>query len=125
MAKQAYEKGLRELRGDIIIDDSLFETVEKRGMMISSLMLNENLIDIVVNPTAVGEQAKIEWRPQVPSYDVANEVKTIEAGGLLELEVSSDPTGHQIVIKGTIPSDQKNIVRVFAIKDPKILRVLP
>lgn len=120
LAKQAYEKGLRELYGDVVIDDSLFETVEKRGMMVSPLMLNENLIDIVVNPTAAGETAKIEWRPQVPSYDVANEVKTVAAGGSLELEVSSDPTGHQIVIKGTIPTDQKNIVRIFAIKDPKV-----
>ena len=76
-------------------------------MMISPLMLNENLIDIVVNPTAIGEQAKIEWRPQVPGYDVTNEVKTVAAKGLLELDVSSDPTGHQIVIKGTIPSIRK------------------
>src|SRR5207249_2488964 len=29
-------------------------------------------------------------------------------------------SGHRIVIQGTIPSDQKNIVRVFAIKDPKV-----
>lgn len=120
LAKQAYEKGLRELRGNVIIDDSLFETIEKRDMMISPLMLNENLIDIVANPTAVGEQAKIEWRPQLPNYDVVNEIKTVATGDSLELKVSSDPTGHQIVIKGTIPSDQKNVVRVFAIKDPKI-----
>jgi len=120
LAKQAYEKGLRELDGNVIIDDRLFETVEKRGMMLSPLMLNENLIDLVVNPTAIEEQATIEWRPQVPGYDVANQVKTVAAGGPLELEVSSDPTGHHIVIKGTIPSDQKNIVRVFRVKDPKV-----
>ncbi len=119
LAKQVYQNGLRQLDGDVIIDDSLFETTVKRGMILSPIMINENLIDIVVDPSSIDEKGKLTWRPQVPGYEIQNEVKTVAAGGKLDLEVTSNDEGHQIVIKGTIPADQKNVVRTFSVKDPK------
>ncbi|MBA2727531.1 MAG: D-alanyl-D-alanine carboxypeptidase/D-alanyl-D-alanine-endopeptidase, partial [Parachlamydiaceae bacterium] len=118
LAKQTFQKGLRELSGDVIIDDSLFETVEKRGMILSPMIINENLIDLVINPTEIGEIAKLSWRPQVPGYKVDNQVKTVAKDGALELEISSDESGHNIVVKGTVPLGQKDIIRNSAIKDP-------
>lgn len=118
LAKQIYQIGLRELTGDVIIDDSLFETISKRGMILSPIMINENLIDFVVNSGSIGDKASLTWRPQVPGYDITNEITTVAAGGKLDLDISSDESGHKIVIKGTIPSDQKDVVRTFSIKDP-------
>jgi serine-type D-Ala-D-Ala carboxypeptidase/endopeptidase (penicillin-binding protein 4) len=37
----------------------------------------------------------------------------------LALEISSDPSGHHIVVKGTLPIDQRDIVRTSPILDPK------
>jgi D-alanyl-D-alanine carboxypeptidase/D-alanyl-D-alanine-endopeptidase (penicillin-binding protein 4) len=118
LAMQIYQKGLRELSGDVIIDDSLFETTIKRGMTLSPIIINENLIDVVINPNSKGSSASLTWRPQVPGYEVKNEVKTVSANGKLEVEVTSED-GHKLVVKGTVPSDQKNIVRTFSIQDPK------
>jgi serine-type D-Ala-D-Ala carboxypeptidase/endopeptidase (penicillin-binding protein 4) len=119
LAKQVYQSGIREVHGDVIIDDSLFETVEKRGMMITPLMINENLIDLVINPTTVGNLAKVVWRPQVPGYIIDNQIKTVAKEGILAINISSDDTGHKILAKGTIPLGQSDIVRTFSIKDPK------
>ncbi|MBS0650382.1 MAG: D-alanyl-D-alanine carboxypeptidase/D-alanyl-D-alanine-endopeptidase [Verrucomicrobia bacterium] len=117
LARQVYQSGLRVLKGNVIIDDSLFETTVKRGMVLSPIMINENLIDIVIDAGSTGREARLTSRPQVPGYQVENRVKTVGNGGLLQIEVSSTD-GHHIVVEGTIPANQKGIVRTFAIQDP-------
>lgn len=119
LAKQVFQKGIKEINGDIVIDDSLFETTELRGMTISPIMINENLIDIVINPTEEGQRAKITWRPEVTGYTVDNQVKSVAKNGPLEINVSSDASGKNIVVEGTIPADQRNVVRTSAIHDPE------
>jgi D-alanyl-D-alanine carboxypeptidase/D-alanyl-D-alanine-endopeptidase (penicillin-binding protein 4) len=76
LAKQVFDKGVREINGDIVIDDRLFETTEKRGTVISPVMVNENLIDIVINPQELGKEASLTWRPMVEGYTVKSEVTT-------------------------------------------------
>ncbi len=118
LAKQVSQKGIKEITGDVIIDDTLFESTEKRGMIVSPMMVNENLIDLVINPSEVGQTAKLSWRPQVPGYAVDNQVKTVAKEGKLSLEVSADETGKKIVVKGTIPIDEHDSVRTSNIVHP-------
>jgi len=118
LAKQIEKRGIKEIDGDVLIDDRLFETAVMRGTALSPVFLNENLIDIVVNPGAAGSPAKLSWRPQVPGYSVVNQVKSVSKEESMELDISSDDTGRNIVIKGSIPIDQKDVVRTFSIKDP-------
>ncbi len=119
MAKQLYEKGLRKVTGDVVIDDSLFETIEERGFVLSPILINENLIDIVVNPGSVGGAAKVTWRPEVPGYSVDNQVETVAKGGTVDIHVSADESGKKIVVKGKIPLDAQDIIRTSGIKNPK------
>jgi len=119
LADQIYQKGIREIQGEVQIDDTLFEITQKRGMMVTPIMINENLIDIVLNSTSVGLSSHLKWRPQVPGYEIINQVKTVSKEGPLHIEISSDEAGHRILVQGTIPLGQKNIVSTFSIKDPK------
>jgi len=119
LAKQVYQKGIKEINGDVIIDDSLFETIQKREMILTPVIINENLIDFVINPNALGEKANLTWRPIVPGYTVDNQIKTVSKEGTFEINISSDDLGRNIIIQGTIPIDQSDIVRTFSIKDPK------
>jgi D-alanyl-D-alanine carboxypeptidase/D-alanyl-D-alanine-endopeptidase (penicillin-binding protein 4) len=119
LAKQVSEKGIKEINGDVIIDDTLFETVEKRDMTLTPIMINENLIDLVINPATVGEKAKVTWRPMAPGYEIDNQVKTVAKGAPLSINIHSDELGHKIFLEGSIPADQKDIIRTFSIKDPK------
>lgn len=118
LAKQVYQKGIRQINGDVLIDESLFDSTEVRGMMLSPIFLNENLIDIVINPTEMGKPAEVSWRPMVPGYTVKNEIKTVEKGETVSIEITADKAGHHILVQGTVPIDQKNLVRTFSIKDP-------
>ncbi|HSW85880.1 MAG TPA: D-alanyl-D-alanine carboxypeptidase/D-alanyl-D-alanine-endopeptidase, partial [Rhabdochlamydiaceae bacterium] len=118
LAKQVAQKGIKEITGDVILDDMLFNTIQMRGMMVSPIMVNENLIDLVINPSEAGQKAKLSWRPQAPGYTVENQVKTVKKDGELALEVSADDSGKKIVIKGTIPVGRHDIVRTSNIKDP-------
>lgn len=117
LAKQIDQKGIKEINGDVLIDASLFDASEKRGVDISPIFINENLIDIVINPSSIGQAAKMTWRPNVPGYEITNEVKTVSKDQPMAVEITSDVLGHKILVKGTIPVDQKDVVRVFPIKD--------
>lgn len=119
LAEQIKEKGILEITGDVVVDDRLFESTERRGVNLTPLMINENLIDFVINPAEVGSQTALMWRPQVEGYTVKNEVQTVSGGGAIDIQISSDPKGEKIVVRGTIPQDQKDVVRTFAVKDSK------
>lgn len=118
LAAQIQEKGIKEVNGDILIDDRLFQTTEKRGMIISPMMVNENLLDLIINPSEMGKMADLAWLPNVPGYAVKNEVKTVSKDEALNIKISSDESGRNILVQGTIPLGQKDVIRTFSIKDP-------
>ena len=119
LAKQVAAKGINKVNGDVVIDDSLFETIVKRGFTLSPIFINENLIDLIINPSEVGSLAKIDWRPEIKGYKIDNQVKTVKAGEETNISVTSDESGKNIIVKGAIAADQKDIIRVSYIKDPK------
>lgn len=118
LAHDVREKGITEINGNVVIDDSLFQKTEKRGMFLTPIILNDNLIDLQFEPSEIGNTAKLTWRPMVEGYTVKNEVKTVASGNKVEIETTSDVSGRNIVIKGSLPLDQHNILRTFSIKDP-------
>lgn len=120
LAEQMFRGGLKVLSGDVIIDDRLFETTEKRGVTLSPIMINENMIDVVVNPTKIDQDALVMWRPQVPGYTVENKIKTVAQDQSIDLKITSDETGHIITVSGSIPVGSKDIVRTIGIKDPAV-----
>lgn len=118
LAEQIKAKGIKEIKGDVLIDDRLFDKITMRDVMLSPIMINENFIDITITPSEIGQSAKLTWRPVVEGYTVKNEVQTTAAGKEIEIETTSDDKGKTIVVKGSIPSDQKSVVRIFSIHDP-------
>lgn len=118
IAKQITEKGIKEINGDVLIDDRLFETIEKRGVVLSPIMINENMLDLLFNPGEIGQAAALTWRPEVEGYSVKNDVKTVAEGGSLDIQITADDSGRNITVKGSLPANQKDILRTFSIKDP-------
>jgi D-alanyl-D-alanine carboxypeptidase/D-alanyl-D-alanine-endopeptidase (penicillin-binding protein 4) len=118
LAKEVKGKGITRIEGDVLVDDRLFETIELRGMVASPIMINENFFDIVIHPTSVNSPASITFRPMVQGYTITNVCKTVATGGSLQIAVSSDPSGKNIRVEGTIPMDQKEAIRVLPIEKP-------
>src|ERR1700722_13346995 len=118
LAKEVKAKGITRIEGDVLVDDRLFETIERRGLMLSPLMINENLFDIQIHPTSVNSPALISFRPMVQGYAITNVCRTVAAGGPLQINVSADPSGKNIRVEGTIPMDQKEVIRALPIRKP-------
>lgn len=119
LAQAIKNKGIRQIEGDVVIDDSLFVSTEKRGTVISPIIINDNLVDFVFNPKEKGATAQVYWRPMVEGYTIDNQVKTVGKGEKLGIEITAEDGGKRFVLKGTLPEGQKDILRTYAIQDPK------
>lgn len=117
LAKQIKEKGVKEIIGNVLVDERLFEKHEARGMSLTPVIINDNLIDFTVNPTKQGDQASVIWRPQVSTYTVDNQVVTGASDSPVNLEATSDESGKKMVITGSIPANAKDVVHTIAIKN--------
>lgn len=119
LAKQVADAGIKQINGDVIIDHRLFETLKVNDGVVSPMVINENLIDVVVTPTQISETAKIDWRPQTAMYQIQNNVRTVAAGEPTTVKVSS-PRAGQLVVTGQIAADAKNAIRVYSVPNPAV-----
>jgi serine-type D-Ala-D-Ala carboxypeptidase/endopeptidase (penicillin-binding protein 4) len=119
LAKGVKEKGILKVDGDLLIDDRLFETIRLRETVLAPLMINENLIDVIVHPREVGQKAEASFRPNVAGYTLVNECTTVAKGQPLEVNVDFDQEAKTLCVTGSIPEDQKEIIRTASIEDAK------
>jgi PBP4 family serine-type D-alanyl-D-alanine carboxypeptidase len=128
LARQVAQSGIKAVAGDVVIDDRLFDhfRVPNGNVLITPIIVNDNLIDVTILPTEAGQPAKVDWRPKTAAFTVNSEVKTVAAGEPMEidLEVSSDDPKVGVV-KGQIPVGYRpslpgvaTLVQTFPIADP-------
>jgi D-alanyl-D-alanine carboxypeptidase/D-alanyl-D-alanine-endopeptidase (penicillin-binding protein 4) len=116
LTRSLREKGLREVRGNIIVDDSFFvpskplDENEKLGNRsyhapYSALSLNFNSLKIVALPSRVGQPARIITDPVSEYATVRSAVNTAKGNHPAELEISRDtrPDGRETIrVDGSI-----------------------
>jgi D-alanyl-D-alanine carboxypeptidase/D-alanyl-D-alanine-endopeptidase (penicillin-binding protein 4) len=118
LARQVHDSGIREVRGDVVIDDRLFEPYsEWPDGLISPIWVNENRIDITTTPTSAGEAADVDWRPKTAAYTVESDVKTAADGEETDLTVDDSGSG-VFRISGQIAADSNPALRVGEVEDP-------
>jgi D-alanyl-D-alanine carboxypeptidase len=73
LARQVAAAGIREIAGNVIIDDRLFRPFNFRGQFkITPIFVNDDVIDVTINPAAVGSPASVVWRPVSAALRVSN-----------------------------------------------------
>ncbi len=119
LAAQVKAAGIDRIDGDVAIDDRLWITRDlgENDGPVSPIVINNNLIDVVATPAAVGERPSIELRPQVAPWRVVNRVKTVAAGEDGAIEITSPAYG-VIVLRGTIAADAEPQLKVEHFTDP-------
>ena len=81
LAKQVFDSGIKEITGEIIIDDRLFEPFEFRGEFdVRPIFVNDDVVDVIMNPTEPGEAASVEHRPISEAFDIESGLLTASAG---------------------------------------------
>jgi D-alanyl-D-alanine carboxypeptidase/D-alanyl-D-alanine-endopeptidase (penicillin-binding protein 4) len=118
LARQVRGAGVTDVAGDVLVDDRLFVASSNLNPAPTPIILNDNLVDLQVTPTAPGSPASGFWRPQTARNSVTFSVTTGPAGSPVNLSVSGpDQAGH-ISVSGQIPAGGGPQLRTADITDP-------
>lgn len=133
LARKVRATGITTVSGQIAIDDRLFDSVRvpNQKLLITPIMVNENMVDVTITAAQVGQPAAVTWRPETGAFHVAGNVTTA-AGTPSTVPLSGDAQVTCIgtadcagTIEGTIPVDYKaplsarpESVQTFRIEDP-------
>lgn len=116
LARQVRAAGIRDVRGDIVIDDRLFDHDRSSGSgpgLVTPIMINDNVIDFVL--TSGPDGVRVQVRPETAGIRVDNAV-TI-AGERPDVVVRQE-NPWAVSLRGTIPGDGRPVVRTLPVSDP-------
>lgn len=118
MADEAVAKGLREVDGDIVGDDSYYpydpypadwsvgDLFFRYGAPVSAIAFNDNTISVRVVPgERLGDPATVVTEPAIAIDAFSHEIVTGPAGGEPDLAVVRQPGQNFMLLRGTIPLD--------------------
>jgi D-alanyl-D-alanine carboxypeptidase/D-alanyl-D-alanine-endopeptidase (penicillin-binding protein 4) len=119
LARQVAQAGIKRVRGEVLVDDRLFEKEFGTGSgprRLTPIMVNDNLIDIVITPGEPGKPATVTSRPPTAMVQVDARVETVAAGGEISTTIRGG-SGHNLIVSGKIPAGHKPLVRVYEVAD--------
>lgn len=122
------QKGVRKVTGRVLIDASLFPDGPREGgtnVVMSSIMVNDNVIDLVGTPGAkAGDPVKLETSPKTSYVRFVNQLTTSPAGGhpvLNDPDIVSNPNGTvQITLKGSLPVGSEPQTAAIPVPSPTL-----
>ena len=131
LADALVAKGVKEISGDVIGDDSYFprerypngweidDMVWEYGAAISAIVVDDNTVALTLMP---GEQAGNPVQgtvtPATPDFTVENEVTTSAADVKPDLTLTREPGANIVVVKGSLPAKSAPRKLVLAIEEP-------
>jgi PBP4 family serine-type D-alanyl-D-alanine carboxypeptidase len=134
LAQQVRAAGIQAVTGDVVIDDRLFDSfrVPNQNLLITPIMVNENMVDVTITPTVAGEAATVAWRPHSGAFGVDARVTTTATGTPDTVTLSGNgrvecigTAGCAGTVEGDIPvgfqaplSGGPDLVQTFRIENP-------
>jgi D-alanyl-D-alanine carboxypeptidase/D-alanyl-D-alanine-endopeptidase (penicillin-binding protein 4) len=119
LARQVRASGIKQINGNVAIDPRLFQvdTEQNEETPTWPIIINDNLIDVIATPRAVGQPAALDWRPKTAAYTVTSTVTTGPANSAIKLSIDVTSPGH-LKLMGTVPVGHAPVVYVHQIEDP-------
>jgi D-alanyl-D-alanine carboxypeptidase len=130
LARQVAASGIKEITGEIIIDDRLFEPFNfRKEFDVKPIFVNDDLVDLILQPNGLGELASLKHRPHSAALGVKNDVKMQPEGTEASIEPGL-PTcigehNCTVTLTGELPvgfvpalTGQYPLIRTFRITDP-------
>jgi D-alanyl-D-alanine carboxypeptidase/D-alanyl-D-alanine-endopeptidase (penicillin-binding protein 4) len=124
LAAQVAKAGVREVQGEVFIDDRLFEPAQGSGSgpdLVTPIIVNDNLVDVVITPgPAPDAPATVKVRPECALVTWEADVVTVPSGRKPDISVRG--TGPQrFSVRGRIPAGSKPLVRVWEVDAPALV----
>jgi serine-type D-Ala-D-Ala carboxypeptidase/endopeptidase (penicillin-binding protein 4) len=124
-------RGVREITGDIVGDDSYFprerypdgweidDMVWAYGAAVSSLVVNDNTVTLTLTAAEKkGEQVLAVVEPPTSEFTLKNDVATSGAKDKADLRLTREPGADLVVVSGTLPAKSAPKRLVLAIQEP-------
>lgn len=118
LAAQVAAQGIRQITGDVIIDDRLFDHFSFRNeFKVSPMFVNDDVVDLMIDA-----QAAVDHRPQSQAFTVQSDLVLGAPDSELEIDLQSQPGMGRL--SGSLPAGYQPalgaypLVQTFRIKDP-------
>jgi D-alanyl-D-alanine carboxypeptidase/D-alanyl-D-alanine-endopeptidase (penicillin-binding protein 4) len=121
LAREIKAAGINAVRGDVVIDDRLFEPASSTGSGPSRLvpiLVNDNVIDVVATPAEKpGLPALVRIVPETGFVTMEAQVETVEAGKTARLTVRAAGP-RRFTVRGRLPVGHKPVVKIYEVDEP-------
>jgi len=125
-AKQIAGKGIKRIKGRVLVDASLFPEGERElgtGVVISPIVVNDNIVDVVVSPgTSEGSPVQLKIAPQTAYVTIINQATTQKAGTKTSLSYENDklnPDGtRSVTLTGALALGAKPTMVSYPVPEP-------
>ncbi len=112
LAQQVAASGIKEIAGNVVIDDRLFQPFNFRDEFgLKPIFVNDDVVDLTINPTTPGSPASVVWRPISAALGVDNTLVTSAPGSDYTLKLDPElpqcigAPGCTAAITGQLPTD--------------------
>jgi len=125
-AKQVAGKGIKRITGRVLVDATLFPEGERElgtGVVISPIVVNDNIVDVVVSPGAKeGSPVQLKIAPQTAYVTIINQATTQKAGSKTSLSYENDklnPDGtRSVTLTGALALGAKPTMVSYPVPEP-------
>jgi D-alanyl-D-alanine carboxypeptidase/D-alanyl-D-alanine-endopeptidase (penicillin-binding protein 4) len=124
-------RGLKEIAGDVIGDDSYFprerypngweidDMVWEYGAAISAIVVDDNTVTIALTPgEKAGDPVAATVDPLTQDFSLDNEVTTSAAQVKSDLALTREPGGNVVLVRGTLPAGSTARKLALAVEEP-------
>jgi len=126
LAAQVAKAGIKRIDGHVVVDASLMPnqgTEDGTGTTLSSIIVNDNLVDVTVTPGASqGDPVSIAVSPQTPYVTFVNHATTAARKSDATIDMSKDVRDasglHTVTITGVQPAGP-SVLYAYRVTDPK------
>src|SRR6266851_1125742 len=131
LADAVVAKGVKEISGDVIGDDSYFprerypngweidDMVWEYGAAISAIVLDDNTVQLTLTAgEKAGDHVDAVVMPSAPDFTVENDMVTSAADVKPDLTLTREPGANIVVVKGSLPAKSAPRKLVLAIEEP-------
>jgi PBP4 family serine-type D-alanyl-D-alanine carboxypeptidase len=132
LAQQVATSGIKQITGDIIIDDRLFQPFNFRDQFnLLPIFVNDDVVDLSINPTRAGQLVSMDYRPRSAALSIKNALRTSAADSAAAIQVDPElpgcigKPGCASTLRGTLPvnytppmTNQWPLVRTVRIVQP-------
>ena len=125
-ARQVAAKGIKRVKGRVLVDATLFPEDERElgtGAVISPIVVNDNVLDVVVSPGAEEKSpVQLKIAPQTAYVTIVNQATTGKADSKTSLRYENEklnPDGtRSVTLSGSMALGAKPAMTAYSVPEP-------